>query len=471
MKLRLVVISFAACAFIPAASGHNTRAFLEAPRVKSELRVRWNTTTTELQWAADNDTTFRAVDSGATFLTSRSFPVTYPRLNPLRIRVTTKVENQPDPNAAIYQRLADAITSVGTGFGSSAAAAEPAAKGAREAAGRPAREGMSKCTVNVNDLEDRFWLHPMNGPAMAKEWPGKMDTAFNSSSGPAAVTAGVTAIQGDIGTVNKAVEDGRSAVTELYKCATSAATPKSSAAFNSFANLLAGQVAALSKLAADFTRVQETLAPFGDDQKWMGDGQRDFILIGEVRPDSSTMRHITVTVDSINAVDTGTGALFTTTKNLGSQTFDVRQFSRFAPEIGAGAVFATVRQPKYGTAQRNGQTVVARVSDSSVSINPTVLVNFVCRCVTGPLRPMVQIGAVASKDTPGILTGAGFRLFTLGNGGVAVGGGAMFGWVKDLKTLQPGQVVSGTAAIEADLGFRTKPDIGGYFTIQYNFGK
>jgi hypothetical protein len=65
--------------------------------------------------------------------------------------------------------------------------------------------------------------------------------------------------------------------------------------------------------------------------------------------------------------------------------------------------------------------------------------------------------------------GAGLRLFGLSKGDVAVGGGAMFSWVKDLQKLRVGDVVSGTNDINTDLKFNSRPKVGGYFAIQYKF--
>jgi len=53
-------------------------------------------------------------------------------------------------------------------------------------------------------------------------------------------------------------------------------------------------------------------------------------------------------------------SLVTSKQELGSATFTLREFSRFAPEVGAGLVVAFVNQPTYGTSTNtSGQTVVA----------------------------------------------------------------------------------------------------------------
>jgi len=98
------------------------------------------------------------------------------------------------------------------------------------------------------------------------------------------------------------------------------------------------------------------------------------------------------------------------------------------------------------------------------------MVNFVCRCGAGPyFEPMFQVGVAASKDVPAALFGGGLRLFSLGKGDVAVGGGLALAWVKDLSHLKPGDVVTGTKDIEQDLSFDHAPRARPYFTIQYKF--
>jgi hypothetical protein len=169
-------------------------------------------------------------------------------------------------------------------------------------------------------------------------------------------------------------------------------------------------------------------------------------------------------------VDPNTAAISTDQQLGATVTFNVRKYAILTAEVGVGAVFGSITVPQYGTSTNSsGQTVVARVSSSSVSVNPTILTNFVCRCNTGLLTPMLQIGAAASKTLPAILVGGGVRLFGLGKGDVALGGGAMFAWYKDLQKLHVGDVVTGTQAIQSDLGFSSAPKIGGYVAIQYKF--
>ena len=83
---------------------------------------------------------------------------------------------------------------------------------------------------------------------------------------------------------------------------------------------------------------------------------------------------------------------------------------------------------------------------------------------------MLQIGASTSKDLPAILTGVGLRLFGIaGKGDISIGGGAMFGWAKDLQKLKVGDVITGTKDIDADLGYAGTPHVKAYFSILYKF--
>lgn len=118
----------------------------------------------------------------------------------------------------------------------------------------------------------------------------------------------------------------------------------------------------------------------------------------------------------------------------------------------------------------DGKTVVAKLDNDRVSLNPTIMVNFISREGTTLLRPMVQFGASTSKEAPALFMGAGWRLFGAKRSGFAFGGGLMLAWVKDLKTLEEDVEVGGTKDIEEDLQFdwsRPKPRL--YWSLQYTF--
>jgi len=80
---------------------------------------------------------------------------------------------------------------------------------------------------------------------------------------------------------------------------------------------------------------------------------------------------------------------------------------------------------------------------------------------------MLQAGVSTSPDAPGLFGGGGIRLFGIGTGDVALGGGWISAWVQDLKTLRIGDRVGGTIDIDRDLGFARRD--GWYVLAQYEF--
>jgi hypothetical protein len=278
----------------------------------------------------------------------------------------------------------------------------------------------------------------------------------------------------DAKTLKDRVDSAQTAWTSIKACADNGATPADQKIIYSSVSLsdqtlrlsqLSGAVGAANQLA-DLLAKQ-----YGASDKWMGPNATNYVVSDEITPSYQQMQNVTVKVASVAIkVDELTSRITTEQQSLGSVSFSIRKYSVLTPEVGIGAVFGTIKQPQYGTGKNAaGQTIITRVLDNSLSVNPTVLANFVCRCGTGLLVPMVQVGAAASKDLPAILLGAGLRLFGVGKGDVAIGGGAMFAWYKDLQKLHVGDVVNGTSDISADLGYINRPTIGGYFAIQYKF--
>jgi hypothetical protein len=147
----------------------------------------------------------------------------------------------------------------------------------------------------------------------------------------------------------------------------------------------------------------------------------------------------------------------------------LRRYGRFAPEGGAGLVVSDVFRPTYGTTKNAaGDTVVGLTSRKKQSYDAAIMLNLVCRCGWGTqAAPILQVGASANVNAPGVMLGAGLRLFTVGKGNLALGAGALFAWTKDLTDLHIGDKVAGTADIEADLSF--KRQVRPYVAFLYNF--
>src|SRR5579864_1538999 len=89
-----------------------TRQFLDAPVVNSQIKVRWNAGSKTMQYALDNDTVFRTVGQDTLFLAKRGVFVTYPTMNPLSIQATASSKAVADPGFTAVTKLIDAITGV-----------------------------------------------------------------------------------------------------------------------------------------------------------------------------------------------------------------------------------------------------------------------------------------------------------------------------------------------------------------------
>ncbi len=450
-----------------------TRQFLDAPVVKSQIVVRWNASTKTMQWAIDDNPKYLNIGPDTVFLAKQGIYVTYPRLNPLRVQATSSVTAVADPAFAAVTKLIEAITSVATTVapGSVVAGAAPAAP----------RAPCSDAQADITDLVDLLY-GPSGQPGQpdalktaAKEWIKAIDARYSKGqSGPDAIGGVVedekAGIRAEAKTVGDIAAKAKKLLDAFQKCAASVGGPYERSLKWLVLSNPSERVQQLADISAALTKLADTLtSQYVDETKWMGTNNTNYILGNEIDATAEKMQNVTVKVVNI-AFTVSSSSITTDQPAAGSATFSVRRYSALTPEVGVGVVFGTITQPVFGTAQNAAkQTIVARKPDKSVSVNPTVLVNFVCRCGSGLLTPMAQIGAAASKDVPAILLGAGLRLFGLSKGDVAIGGGAMFAWVKDLQKLHVGDVVTGTNDINSDLGFSSRPRVGGYFAIQYKF--
>lgn len=464
MRWRSLVV-FLSMVLSTAAPGRaQTRELLDAPVARDRIRVQWDPSQKRIVWAIDSDTQFRELPADALFLTRRSVFVTYPKLNPLEIQATASSVAADDPSAAILSRLLDSLAGVAGLVKVNAAAA--------------ALKRTSTCDP-VNSLFDDLYGDTTAPAELRKDyasWVKAIDDGLAThASGAQAVHDAVVLMTSDPGLIKRLDRILSTAPATLATIEEAAASPQPIHGCDPailkvllFTNPRARiqQVQALHDSVVELADLLRTR--YAVPAKWNG---LDYQISEEITPTADKMRSVTVKVADVSAkVDGLSSALAVTRKDVGAAAFTVRKYSSFAPEIGVGAVFGLVDRPKYGTALNDaGQTIVAKVPDDSISIQPSVLVNFVCRCAAGPLAPMFQIGASTSKELPGVLAGGGVRLFGAGTGDVALGAGAMFAWVKDLQKLSVNDVVSGTKDIAADLGYAARPRAAWYFVLQYKF--
>jgi hypothetical protein len=448
-----------------------TQQFLNAPVVRSEIKLRWNASTKTMQWAADDNNIYRNLTSDTLFLTKTSVYVTYPHLNPLRVQANASVTAVADPAYATITKLIESLTGV-------ANLVAPALPNKAQTPGGPP-PAVAPCSDPASDIDQLRLL--LYGADTSPDTVGKAITGWISAidqaiaageSGPEAIAAGTAMIDASATAFGQNINAAQKQWDVIKQCA---ANPLGLQRAYYEAAALSDQTVRIQQLIglkAATMQLSDLLSKdYKGPDKWVGPSQTDYVISSEIVPTFDKMQTITAKVSSITLkVDGATSLISTDQQAAGSSTFNVRRYTALAPEIGVGAVFGTLKQPTYGTATNaSGQTIVAQTSTTKLSVNPTILANFVCRCGTGLLVPMLQIGAATSKDLPAVLLGGGLRLFGTGKGDVAIGGGIMLGWYKDLQKLKVGDVVSGTSAINSDLGYIGTPKPGGYFAIQYKF--
>lgn len=467
------------CAIAMTASGQ-TREFLDAPVVNSAIPVRWDATGKALQWL-DRKADPTQFGSNDLFVSKGAISVTYPMMNPLLVRGSASAAAVADPSVAIIGKLFDALSTVVT----TVAPPPPAAAAAFSMQNtNPMQEiPLAPCeaTGSVAQNLSRLWQQmygPDAGPKPTEQvqrWIKGIDDGLKLGPGFEAVQNAADQIGRDAEGVGNRIAAIKGTLDRIHTCAQSGNSTDLGVYLD--ADLSQGHnntmLQQLTALKNTMTQLQTELhQTFADRARWVGPERKDFRMnTADILPTLEKMQNVTVKLVSFNAdVDPSTGALKIGTPDAITVTFRLRRYSFLTPEIGAGAVFGTITKPNYGTDKNAaGQTVVAKTANSSLSISPSLMVNFVCHCSAGPLAPMAQIGTSVSKDLPGILLGGGLRLFGLGKGDISLSGGAMFAWVKDLQKLKPGDVVNGTADINADLGYTSKPKTGKYFAILYKF--
>lgn len=473
MSLRLALLATLALATaVPCAAQDS---LLTAPRVREQIQVRVEQKT--VTFALDGRDNYFEVKENQPFVASVPVKLTYPRLNPLRYQPEAKGKKAPDPAFAVVKELIESLAKI-PGIVAPAGGAS-----ASRAAALGGDAGDDKCVQLANlaneyydDFERELADDKVTPQGIADEWAkaiGAIDDAFGlGKTGPAAMRSGAASLQTYLKTVSGRVTSSANrykaiqAALDKDECPTVRPALRALRDNARFTNL-SERLKSLEKLLKDWTKVlQET---YTADEKWLNGVY--YIVYPTIDPNAAEMDIVTVKVAALSLV-TEDAKVSIKPEDRGAATIVVREFSRFAPEAGAGMVLAFVPRVFYGTGTNaDGKTVVAVSKTEDVAVVPGGMVNFVCRCGAGPfVEPMFQIGAAVSKETPGILVGGGIRLFAMGKADVSLSGGVVAAWVKKLKTLKVGDVISGSKDIDADLGFKGLPTARPYIAILVKFG-
>jgi hypothetical protein len=458
-----------------------TRELLDAPQVRSRIRVQWDRSANVLLFAPDDEEGFRPLPTKGLFLTKHPVQLSYPRINPLRMQVRVTLGDAPDPGRGALVGPLRAIMSM-------ALIATPARPppGDEVAFSGSASAASSSCAAeSIANSDVRRLARALYGGGAAPGtvaqaldgWRRTIDLAYASGrSGPEAIGAALD----QIARFGSDLDGGLDTAATLIRKADAEAARSApadgceAAAMYVYEGLRLAdprarlqQLVALQRAVAELHRSLHEQFLQDADSSWAGS---DYKLGPALLPASGNSQSVVVRTVSLDlTLDESTGALLSAEENAGSTTLAVRKLSRLAREFGVGTVIGSLTRSRYGTSQSaSGQTVVSRIEGAPVSVHPALLLNLVCLCNTGPFAaPMLQVGLTTSSDVLALLSGAGVRLFAAGRGDVAIGGGLMMGRVKDLRTLRENDPVGGTKDIEADFVARRR--IGWYAVIQYKF--
>ncbi len=437
-----------------------TREYLDA-RAVSRVRVRWDPGLAGLVATASGDDQFKALSVSPPFLTQDALAVTYPRLNPLRVEVTAAPRDAAGVSGSVMTRLRAllALSAVMVPLAREAASPATGASGASEdSCGAPLT-----ARADAAALTSRLWVTQSSETLAARvsSWRRSVDDAFGAGlDGPVAISAAVALIdqfvtqldthlvESDHILARIAAETART--TSAQPCETSA---RAVYLVIDLANPRARMAALTGVRAAARLLRDSLLRGYGATEKWHDGDYR----LADIRPTRESSSRVTIRVTQLQFdVDESTGALVGMEEATGSETLIAQRFSRFGREFAVASVISSVTRPGYGTTtNEDGATVVGRLPRPAVSDGARF---------SRELRLPMPDRTLAGSDAPGWYrhlqrcprTSRWRRHPPIGlpKGDVAIGGGGIIAWVKDLRTLHVGDRVGGTSDIEADLRVR-----------------
>ena len=428
---------------------------LNAPRVKDVIRLHEvpDGKKSVIRVVVDDPKgTFHPLAADRTFLTSGTIGITVYRFNPLRTAVKVTVDDVPDPTAGILEKLGDGVSGfagvVGPGIGTFAALMAKAP---------------NDCTAILPALLTALDAPEWHAGTIKKHYDNWSDQIEENLAGGGfhAVQNALTSLNTELGKLRESLASIDKGIEKLDGCGGLDVSGPIVRPRRDHAALVVAGVEEIRKLLVSYQGL------------WHDGAPADLIIKTGVEPTGKQMRKVTVAFTRISySAPVPSGLVLTKKEDVGGASFMVRRYSAWRPEIGVGLIYSNPKRPKYGTGKNEaGETIIAAAKTDSSSLDPSVLVNFVCGfCGATPLVPMFQIGASTSKTSPALFFGGGIRLLSTGKGDFAIGSGLVVPWAKQLKSgVEPGTVIDGTAALENQLEWRRVTGKHVYFSIQYKF--
>jgi hypothetical protein len=472
---------------------------MSARRVREAIRLRVTPDNKSVEVTVDDRQNFGPLKKDQTFTTTGPVAVTIERPNPLTLLVTADVSESDDPDYATVGKLIEAMLAATSTIRPSATSGESKAEGGPQKSALlvSVTDPSSACqaatelaTERVVTLDKLLFSDAWTSKTISDEvrkWTLAIDRGHRElKPGPAAIQAGIDEIQryldrdyGDSNPSELVMKATAHVRTMIDASAPADLEPACQGEVNKIYSLVrltnpVSRLADITRVFGSITELKSTLEKvYANPANWYGpdSAKTGFYLRRAVGPSSQTMQVVTVKAVGVDytTLDSITPVVLAKREDLVSASFIVKQYAWVVPEIGVGATFMTFARPKYATTTNDaGKTVVGESFDD-LTVEPTVMMNFVMRTIPGAfVTPMAQIGVSTSKDTPTFFLGGGIRLLHVGKGDFAIGFGAAFPWVRQLQKLNVGDVVGGTKDIEDDLQFQ-RFGTHSYIALQYKF--
>ena len=524
MKLRMILATgLLACFALAASAADETKALLEAKRVKDAICVKYgeanvpNATKPEqkIQYAIDDTKTFRELKDTPTLSAKDTIFLRYAEFNPLTRGVAGSEKSEPDP---IEKQLADFSAAAATNLG----AIFPTAKlggGLTDSKGdcTIARETCETVAASVQDMTDRVRV----ADTCRANFTTCVCKAINTSLANLRTDASFYTSQVTEDTLKAWMKKatGQDGVVKTIAAIKDVREPiktnleKSFVAYESLRALNAesvstqcarpptvkppnetpaqetarGQVelddierakigrladaatanAAGKKLLESLNALITFLEPYETSANWR-DGVKGPLTDYEFfasQPTATEKKTLTVSIAE-KKLSLKEGAVTHTASTPVESKLVLRYGRRFVPEVGMAVVYNDLRYPKYKVEEFEGQKIVASDGFDTANVQGAVMLNGFLDAGSEFFFPGWQIGVSSAKDYPGLLAGVVFRLnrpqrFSLSTGAIVT-------WHKDLNKLKVGSPVASAADIEADLKRRRSPT-DWYVALQYTF--
>jgi hypothetical protein len=498
--LALCLLTLAANVF----AANETVILLEAPRIRDIMYVR--ATGTKLEAKLDGQPAYR--DLKPTYKAGDQITMLYEDFNPLLVKIETTETFRDDETAKaisdFLQKLIDTGSAVGVASAEAAAAANAAARNTPQQinaqldalALRIAGDRMENNCTDYEKLHE--WLLElrilMNVPVVTaarfKQWVG-MTT---SAQGVANTQADMTLAGKEIEANEKAIAGVVASIAKYFKPKLEPDNLDALLAANNWAgiraaisgleatdpkcsNIHASTFAALLDISRDAAKTEakksgikdalsalnKSLKPYADANAWLN--TNDYIVL-KPKPDPAKIDKITVAISTRTPPDDDISVALTESKPV-SGSFDLRKYSAIIGEVAAALIYTDIEYKEFGTEEKNGELTVKEVEASHFPVEGAMTLNLIPAFLGKSfVYPTFQLGVSTAKDAPGVLAGIGLRFTETRQLSLTIG--RMVTWHKELQTLKPGDVVTGTAQIEADKKLERAP-AAWYGGLQYSF--